>query len=929
MKSSLSVSTLPWAILFILSLSGYPPAAAQSLSEGSELWEEFVANPEDHPLIPNNAYAGYARGERPIPEVPAVVDVRSFGARGDGETLNDDAVREAIDAAWSAGGGAVRFPPGEFLFNHLLLLHRDGVVLRGAGPGKTLLRFRRPLVEVLGRTGGDVDQWNWTGGLVWIGPGDDFHWETAADGSGRWRWTGLREAPVEARERRDRPFRSHWENWRTLGEAGVLARVRSEHPQGIRRLTVENADALQAGDRVILAWENPPDNTLWLEIAGHPSFEEGDWFDGWIREGVPLWTWPVEIAAVEGNEVLLTQPTRVSIRPEFRVSFRRIGGERDGVPPLVQETGVENLSLQMDNQRPVYSYNLGHGWNGIFFNRAWNAWARNVEVRFAESAIHVSSSKNVTVTDIEVFSPWQSKYISTNRVMSHDILYEKIRVRNTGTISNGINTEWLSSGNVWSRLDMNKGTFDSHRMMAFDGIRTQIRMRNPADARPGGNREAGPFIGRRMAHWNIEVADSDRPQAERGMWVLDPEQYVSGAQVGIRGAPVFRRNDWFGMPPGNKDVVVADLGRVPDPENLFEAQRALRFGEGSSDGPSEVPEAFRRAPHRPGEPYAFFEVSPESGRAPLTVRLNAGLSSGRGDGITALRWDFGDGTHTSGMEAEPTHTYTHEGSYTITLEVETAQSRRAQYAFEVHVGNRVPEVAVAVSETVGTVPLTVTFDARASRSAYGDLVRFHWVFGDGTRMADGGAMISHTYTRLGHFTARLRVTDDAGDHADWQAPVRVSREPVLFARINFQPANLPAPEGWTAEGRDLFGDRDGDLRFGWRTRPGTPRRRNSDRSPDFLHDSFVHSTGAVWEIAVPDGEYEVRLGAGDPSYTNSVHRILVEDVLVVDGRPVSGRYWVTGRSRVQVRDGRLTVREAPGAQNVKLGWIELFRVPED
>ena len=43
------------------------------------------------------------------------LDVRSFGATGDGKTLDTPAVNQAIDAAAAAGGGIVRFPAGNYL----------------------------------------------------------------------------------------------------------------------------------------------------------------------------------------------------------------------------------------------------------------------------------------------------------------------------------------------------------------------------------------------------------------------------------------------------------------------------------------------------------------------------------------------------------------------------------------------------------------------------------------------------------------------------------------------------------------------------------------------------------------------------------------------------------------------------------------------
>ncbi|HKC63669.1 MAG TPA: glycosyl hydrolase family 28-related protein, partial [Pyrinomonadaceae bacterium] len=44
-----------------------------------------------------------------------VYDVRAFGAKGDGRTLDTPAINSAIEKAASAGGGTVRFPAGTYL----------------------------------------------------------------------------------------------------------------------------------------------------------------------------------------------------------------------------------------------------------------------------------------------------------------------------------------------------------------------------------------------------------------------------------------------------------------------------------------------------------------------------------------------------------------------------------------------------------------------------------------------------------------------------------------------------------------------------------------------------------------------------------------------------------------------------------------------
>ena len=42
-------------------------------------------------------------------------DPRTFGAAGDGETIDSSAINRVIEAAAKAGGGTVRIPPGNYL----------------------------------------------------------------------------------------------------------------------------------------------------------------------------------------------------------------------------------------------------------------------------------------------------------------------------------------------------------------------------------------------------------------------------------------------------------------------------------------------------------------------------------------------------------------------------------------------------------------------------------------------------------------------------------------------------------------------------------------------------------------------------------------------------------------------------------------------
>jgi uncharacterized repeat protein (TIGR01451 family) len=77
-------------------------------------------------------------------------------------------------------------------------------------------------------------------------------------------------------------------------------------------------------------------------------------------------------------------------------------------------------------------------------------------------------------------------------------------------------------------------------------------------------------------------------------------------------------------------------------------------------------------------PIASFDTDRTSGPAPLTVNLSDTSTSPDLDPITSIQWDFGDGS--TGTGSSVSHTYTAEGSYTVTQTVSdgltTAQAEK-------------------------------------------------------------------------------------------------------------------------------------------------------------------------------------------------------------------------------------------------------------
>jgi polygalacturonase len=102
------------------------------------------------------AFAASAlRGAGPAAGSPLFLDVRSFGAKGDGNAVDTPAINAAIEAAAASGGGTVYFPAGVYLSFSIRL--KSHVHLHLA-PGSTILAADSPKPdEATGYRGGTYD----------------------------------------------------------------------------------------------------------------------------------------------------------------------------------------------------------------------------------------------------------------------------------------------------------------------------------------------------------------------------------------------------------------------------------------------------------------------------------------------------------------------------------------------------------------------------------------------------------------------------------------------------------------------------------------------------------------------------------------------------------------------------------------------------
>jgi uncharacterized repeat protein (TIGR03806 family) len=202
------------------------------------------------------------------------------------------------------------------------------------------------------------------------------------------------------------------------------------------------------------------------------------------------------------------------------------------------------------------------------------------------------------------------------------------------------------------------------------------------------------------------------------------------------------------------------------------------------------------------------------------------------------------------------------------------------------------------------------------------------VSGGGNIAADG----TFTPTTVGGpYTVTGSASVSGTTHTD-TSPVTVTA--AFSAKINFQPATAPTVAGWQVDAGLVYAARGNGLTYGWNA-DNAETLRDRNLLSDQLRDTLIHlqkSTrpDAVWEIAVPNGTYQVVAVSGDPGHFDSVFRTTAEGTLIINGTPTTGSRFVetvAGGATVIVSDGRLTLRSGSGASNNKLNSVEVVQVP--
>ncbi|MBI5391840.1 PKD domain-containing protein [Candidatus Woesearchaeota archaeon] len=125
-------------------------------------------------------------------------------------------------------------------------------------------------------------------------------------------------------------------------------------------------------------------------------------------------------------------------------------------------------------------------------------------------------------------------------------------------------------------------------------------------------------------------------------------------------------------------------------------------------------------------------------------------------------WDFGDGS--TSTEEDPTHMYSAEGTYAVTLTVTDTDGDTDSCSTTATItvpANSAPRVDCSTIPTTGTTDEAVALQVSATDSD-GTVTEYDWDFGDGNIGSTPTDSTSHTYTTAGDYLTTVVVTDDAG-----------------------------------------------------------------------------------------------------------------------------------------------------------------------
>ncbi len=479
---------------------GFAPHVAAAGTETSRLWGLAGEMWEPGGRLPDYSYAGYQRGELPLPEHRPDVSVKDFGGVGDGKTDDTTAIKRALQ---EAPGKVIAFPRGRYLITDIIEIKHSGTVLQGAGPQQTIFYVPQPLEKIrpnLGATteGRATSNYSWSGGIIWA--------------KGRW-------------------------------DSEMLSKVTTPAQRGEKVLVVDQPERFQLGDEIRLVLRDDANHSLTDHLyAGDPG--DIDNLKG-VQE-----TWVARVVQVDRTTSCITfdRPLGTDVRPEWEPLLFPARS-------TAEEIGIEHLAFEF----PVTPYQ-GHftelGYNAIAFNGVRNGWVRDIEIRHADSGMFIGGT-NITITGIVWASDRRRDSGRRNSTGHHGITLSgtdqllsdfdfRTKFIHDITMTRG------SAGNVVRGGRGEDLNFDHHKYANHANLFTNIDAGESTNIfRSGGGAKLGRHCGAWTTWWNIRT---NQPVVVPAGWATDTINIIGVSSAAPNSTA---EGVWY-------EVTVPDTLRPPD-----------------------------------------------------------------------------------------------------------------------------------------------------------------------------------------------------------------------------------------------------------------------------------------------------------------------------------------------------------------------------
>ncbi len=414
----------------------------------SALWGNHGESWTPESRLPDFSFAGYHCGGKAIPEIPIAGRVTDFGAKGDGVTDDTEAFRKAVSHTKK---GTLLIPAGRYVLRDTIRITQGGLVLRGAGIGKTVLVMPQSLSQIKGKSG----RYMFGGGFIEVVGGD----------SGK----SLSEVTQEAR-------------------------------RGARTLVLRTAKDLKPGDWIRLVMNNSP------SLGRHLHAGQADAAKRTLKEMRNLCDRVIQVTSIRGNQITVDRPLRLDVRPEWEP---RVWSWK----PTVQEVGIESLSFEFAGV-PKKPHLQEEGFNAIDYRGAVNSWVRNVEIIDADNGVILGRSRFCTVEGVLVRAAKRKGLTGHHALwavaMSQDCLFTGFKLETT--YEHDLTVEGGANGNVFEKGSGVAINLDHHSNAPYENLFTELEIGAPGRLwNCGGHPERGPHSAARTTLWNLNFKGESAP----------------------------------------------------------------------------------------------------------------------------------------------------------------------------------------------------------------------------------------------------------------------------------------------------------------------------------------------------------------------------------------------------------------------------------